>query len=146
MPYRKVMEAQLTSENELYYYRAMLNNNMNAYKVEMINQQKPDIITLGQSVVLNFRDFMFHPMEDKFYNGGHLVNNIWDIEHVVNLWKEEKLHRPKVVIFGLDVGVPKKNNYLDYFRNFLVGYNDNCLLYTSPSPRDATLSRMPSSA
>ena len=27
------------------------------------------------------------------------------------------------------------------------GYNsDDCLLYTSPSPRDATLSRMPSSA
>ena len=27
----------------------------------------------------------------------------------------------------------------------IVGVN-NCLLYTSPSPRDATLSRMPSSA
>ena len=26
------------------------------------------------------------------------------------------------------------------------GYNQSCLLYTSPSPRDATLSRMPSSA
>ena len=26
------------------------------------------------------------------------------------------------------------------------GHNDICLLYTSPSPRDATLSRMPSSA
>ena len=26
------------------------------------------------------------------------------------------------------------------------GYVDGCLLYTSPSPRDATLSRMPSSA
>ena len=25
-------------------------------------------------------------------------------------------------------------------------YSENCLLYTSPSPRDATLSRMPSSA
>ena len=25
-------------------------------------------------------------------------------------------------------------------------YSNNCLLYTSPSPRDATLSRMPSSA
>ena len=25
-------------------------------------------------------------------------------------------------------------------------HNTNCLLYTSPSPRDATLSRMPSSA
>ena len=27
-----------------------------------------------------------------------------------------------------------------------VGMVDTCLLYTSPSPRDATLSRMPSSA
>ena len=28
----------------------------------------------------------------------------------------------------------------------LAGLRSNCLLYTSPSPRDATLSRMPSSA
>ena len=28
----------------------------------------------------------------------------------------------------------------------LFRLDDNCLLYTSPSPRDATLSRMPSSA
>ena len=27
-----------------------------------------------------------------------------------------------------------------------LGYISSCLLYTSPSPRDATLSRMPSSA
>ena len=31
------------------------------------------------------------------------------------------------------------------FKNVALGYN-TCLLYTSPSPRDATLSRMPSSA
>ena len=30
--------------------------------------------------------------------------------------------------------------------NELIGKHTNCLLYTSPSPRDATLSRMPSSA
>ena len=29
---------------------------------------------------------------------------------------------------------------------YLADQNENCLLYTSPSPRDATLSRMPSSA
>ena len=28
----------------------------------------------------------------------------------------------------------------------IVNFNEGCLLYTSPSPRDATLSRMPSSA
>ena len=32
------------------------------------------------------------------------------------------------------------------YRGFMIGCNQTCLLYTSPSPRDATLSRMPSSA
>ena len=32
------------------------------------------------------------------------------------------------------------------FFNFLLALAITCLLYTSPSPRDATLSRMPSSA
>ena len=37
---------------------------------------------------------------------------------------------------------------LIYYRTdgTLSGEADTCLLYTSPSPRDATLSRMPSSA
>ena len=30
--------------------------------------------------------------------------------------------------------------------NFLVGLKQSCLLYTSPSPRDLSTSRMPSSA
>ena len=30
--------------------------------------------------------------------------------------------------------------------NFTNGYSTTCLLYTSPSPRDSTSSRMPSSA
>ena len=31
-------------------------------------------------------------------------------------------------------------------RDLIMGLYEICLLYTSPSPRDATLSRMPSSA
>ena len=36
----------------------------------------------------------------------------------------------------------------DYFEDEILKNSmiKNCLLYTSPSPRDATLSRMPSSA
>ena len=38
-------------------------------------------------------------------------------------------------------------DYVDNsFADLELGYNNGCLLYTSPSPRDATLSRMPSSA
>ena len=35
---------------------------------------------------------------------------------------------------------------LDYEGSILIDEDWICLLYTSPSPRDATLSRMPSSA
>ena len=34
----------------------------------------------------------------------------------------------------------------EWFKKSENGYKISCLLYTSPSPRDATLSRMPSSA
>ena len=36
--------------------------------------------------------------------------------------------------------------HIQYTRNMATGASTACLLYTSPSPRDATLSRMPSSA
>ena len=45
-----------------------------------------------------------------------------------------------------------KNIYKDLCNFFQIAYGEgkssyySCLLYTSPSPRDATLSRMPSSA
>ena len=40
---------------------------------------------------------------------------------------------------------PTRGNIVDYFGNVIAG-NLNCLLYTSPSPRDQRGSRMPSSA
>ena len=53
--------------------------------------------------------------------------------------------------FGIDgffIGVPTVigSNGVEKVLEFTLSENENCLLYTSPSPRDATLSRMPSSA
>ena len=49
------------------------------------------------------------------------------------------------VYFGhIGIGEPVKGEALVADDNFSARYD--CLLYTSPSPRDATLSRMPSSA
>ena len=47
----------------------------------------------------------------------------------------------QVAVFGGDENFSFANTTRD-----AVQFNDTCLLYTSPSPRDATLSRMPSSA
>ena len=53
----------------------------------------------------------------------------------------------------LSMGTANLDNFGELFGfliqrgvEFLEGRNKICLLYTSPSPRDATLSRMPSSA
>ena len=46
----------------------------------------------------------------------------------------------------LKVDVPNFPMEILYLRNSDIPQYLDCLLYTSPSPRDATLSRMPSSA
>ena len=65
---------------------------------------------------------------------------------------EKKFEQTVIASSGLFLEKNKKNNppvkYYDRFRNRVIFpiRNINCLLYTSPSPRDGLLSRMPSSA
>ena len=57
---------------------------------------------------------------------------------------ENQLHAANVELIALDDAEIKYSTV----QNWYPGDKDGkgCLLYTSPSPRDATLSRMPSSA
>jgi len=52
--------------------------------------------------------------------------------------------------YKFNLGGPIWKNFITFFTNVRYrdhkGHLNGCLLYTSPSPRDATLSRMPSSA
>ena len=51
-------------------------------------------------------------------------------------------YEKKLTIVGVGYRAQAQGNTL----NLSLGFSHPCLLYTSPSPRDATLSRMPSSA
>ena len=56
-----------------------------------------------------------------------------DARKDLNLWQTQEVPTSKAEL-------------LEFLNAHKVGAINNCLLYTSPSPRDATLSRMPSSA
>ena len=72
--------------------------------------------------------------------------------YILNVWDSEgvRYKEPKMKIMGLETA---RSSTPAYFRDklyaafkIIIGKTNDCLLYTSPSPRDATLSRMPSSA
>ena len=61
------------------------------------------------------------------------------VETIIGIFGWEREVRQQISMdldFEFDVSVPGKSDSID----------DTCLLYTSPSPRDGLLSRMPSSA
>ena len=49
-------------------------------------------------------------------------------------------------LFDMNASVMDGSTILVRRRLMIIDEDETCLLYTSPSPRDATLSRMPSSA
>ena len=76
----------------------------------------------------------------------YLDKNLAIAEKVIlNLWKN---HIKESVITQIDAKTTLQELTLKNFKKLPVYklISNTCLLYTSPSPRDATLSRMPSSA
>ena len=64
-------------------------------------------------------------------------------QNMVSQLKKVLMKKPQKFMSKVD---PQKWNYVAPLNQRLINENYDCLLYTSPSPRDATLSRMPSSA
>ena len=87
---------------------------------------------------VNGKDYYFIT-EEEFEN---LIKNDQMIEYeqygdfYYGTSKEELSNNSSIIILDLEVNGATK----------LLEENNNCLLYTSPSPRDGTKSRMPSSA
>ena len=73
---------------------------------------------------------------------GLLYGPIWSKGHIVKI----DVDKAKLTVLVDDLTTPAAVKFDSKGNIFTVDHNTGCLLYTSPSPRDATLSRMPSSA
>ena len=74
----------------------------------------------------------------KFTREGHVLINVTGAvtDQTANL---------NIAVSDTGIGIPEEQ-LTNVFEKFTQADGSTCLLYTSPSPRDATLSRMPSSA
>jgi len=89
---------------------------------------------------------------DVLISAGYTVMEALDGESAIPAWRE---HHPDIIL--LDIGLPgisglevarqiRRSEKHDEHVPILAVTSYTCLLYTSPSPRDRTRSRMPSSA
>ena len=93
-----------------------------------------------------------------FFNTVSLVRNVFinnlarDRGGAALIWMTRQAYNGSIVVsectFIDNVGshFPESGGALFMYAHTVSAYMKSCLLYTSPSPRDATLSRMPSSA
>ncbi|WP_158824832.1 hypothetical protein [Mucilaginibacter lacusdianchii] len=117
VPINTVMQKQLSGKDEIYFGRTLFNNPETPLKMAMMKVKKPDIITLGISVVLQYRDFYFHPYESRFYNGGFMLRNVYDLHTYVSMIRKNVVHKPKLIIFGFDPSWIKKSYVFDTKNN-----------------------------
>ncbi|WP_220726775.1 hypothetical protein, partial [Helicobacter cinaedi] len=93
--FESIVKRQL-EQNSIY--GTALNENVFAYKLELVKQIKPKIIALGGSRVLQFREEFFI---DSFVSAGNAMNTLKE----GRLFLEEvlKFYKPEIVILGLDI-------------------------------------------
>ena len=87
------------------------------------------------------------PLHERAALAGVAVDAVFDSVSVATTFKD-KLMEMGIIFGSFSEAVHNHPELIQKYLGTVVPYTDNyfCLLYTSPSPRDATLSRMPSSA
>ncbi len=109
----RVSDIQAIASEELYYGREILGNSLSNYKFQMFRKKQPKVLVLGQSVTLQFRDFMFRPFQKDFYNTGLMARNAKDLNYVLDLIQSGEQAKPDLVLLGVDLSFFLENTFLD---------------------------------
>ena len=114
--------------------------------------QKTDLYNYNKNLGAKFVPFAGYEMPIQYKDGIIAEHNftreksgIFDVSHMGQLFivGDDKLTDKLQNIFPTDL---KSLSVNQSKYSFLMNDNGGCLLYTSPSPRDTSSSRMPSSA
>lgn len=112
-PIKEVIRVQQESDNEVYFKRKIIENPLSRYKYAVWMQKQPKVLILGQSVTWQFRDFMFEPYSEDFYNTSLMVRNVKDLNYVLDIIESNKVSKPELVVLGVDFSFMLQTTYLD---------------------------------
>jgi hypothetical protein len=102
-PVSRVIDTQLSlGTTSSLYSRMLFSQQLNVYKYAMIKRTRPKIVMHGTSRVMQIRDFMFHPLEQWFYNAGGMMQSPQDVATYAERIRSGDLPKPEVLIFGID--------------------------------------------
>ena len=110
-PLSRVVDAQLRlGTTPSLYGRMLFSQQFNVYKYHMIKRTRPKIIIHGTSRVMQIRDFMFHPLEQWFYNAGGMIQSPHDVASYAARIRSGDVPQPEVLIFGVEPWWVKEGN------------------------------------
>ncbi len=102
-PVSKVAGLQQHSQAEILYSRTLLSQQFGIYKLASIRRAEPAIVVVGSSRVMQFRDFMFAPLDDAFYNAGGMIESASDLDTYADLILAGEVPKPQVLLIGIDI-------------------------------------------
>ena len=156
---RDFLENAIVDYNEMFgtSYDTSSDKFQNYYKdvSKQVRNREVDILIVVNMFLTGFdattlntlwvdKNLRLHGLLQAYSRTNRILNSIKTFGNIVCFRNLEEATNESIALFGDKEasGIVLQRAYDDYYN----GYQDNCLLYTSPSPRDRTRSRMPSSA
>src|SRR5581483_5113636 len=130
-PPDKVIQIQDSSKQTVYYAPAY-NSFEDYYKMQQILDQKPQVLAIGNSKILDIRQEFFNP-DVTFYNAGLLAKKIQHFREVLSHIPRES--QPKVMIMTLE------QTQFNYSQLIFEGYSIEPLLQKQ-TPLNYTLNSL----
>lgn len=115
VPIAEIAQEQTTSKKELYYGRQVLGDCIPLYKYTNLQLRKPKVLVVGQSVTLQFRDFVFQPFEQEFYNAGLMIRNLADLHYLADLIEKGEIDKPQFMLVAVDLSFVLNKTFLDNY-------------------------------
>tara|TARA_R110002050_G_scaffold93616_3_gene195522 strand:+ start:12818 stop:13990 length:1173 start_codon:yes stop_codon:yes gene_type:complete len=115
VPIEEIAQEQTTSKKELYYGRQVLGDCIPLYKYTNLQLRKPKVLVVGQSVTLQFRDFVFQPFAHEFYNAGLMIRNLADLHYLADLIEKGEIDKPQFMLIAVDLSFVLNKTFLDNY-------------------------------